>query len=110
MLKHAIREGSRMEKKWRVVDLQAMQGADPRAMTMIGSCSMTRQGSLASRLGSGPMMKRGRVAGMSWRRCLGRSQESDGVHLRGRTEHEDRAASASQRGGVLHIFVVGERI
>ena len=25
-----------MEKKWRVGDLQTMQGADPRAMTMIG--------------------------------------------------------------------------
>ena len=30
-------EGSQMEKKqWRVGDLQTMQGADPRAMTMIG--------------------------------------------------------------------------
>jgi hypothetical protein len=25
-----------MEKQWRVGDLQTMQGADPRAMTMIG--------------------------------------------------------------------------
>ena len=25
-----------MEKKWRVGDLQTMQGADPRAMTMVG--------------------------------------------------------------------------
>ena len=27
---------SQMEKQWRVGDLQTMQGADPRAMTMIG--------------------------------------------------------------------------
>src|SRR5215813_3461588 len=32
----AIERATRMEKKWRVGDLQTMQGADPRAMTMIG--------------------------------------------------------------------------
>ena len=40
-----------MEKKWRVGDLQSVQGAHPRAMSQIGFVLYDEMGSPASRLG-----------------------------------------------------------
>ena len=42
-----------MEKQWRVGDLQTMQGADPRAMTMIGFVLCDETGQPCVRFGYG---------------------------------------------------------
>ena len=64
MLSKQLERAPRMEKKWRVGDLQTMQGADPRAITMTEFVLYDETGQPCVTFGYGTHVKLGWLGSM----------------------------------------------
>jgi hypothetical protein len=67
MLSTRLERAALMEKKWRVGDLQPVQGTDLRAMSQTGFVLYDETGQPCVTFGYGTMMKQGWLGSMSWR-------------------------------------------